>query len=148
MIVAFCGHSCYTKNIEDEIKILDILERKIGNTPVEFFLGEYGGFDSLAYDCAKKFKNEHPYANLIHITPYPSIKYPNKDFLNPNERFDSIIYPSLEHIPPRYTISHRNKWIVEQADIIVAYITYKHGGAYTMHRYACRKQKEIYNIAR
>ncbi len=144
MIIAFCGHSTYVRNFEDEKKVLEILEHRIGDTPSEFFLGEYGNFDHFAYICAKKYKETHPYVKLIFITPYLT----EKSLIQwKKDRFDLVIYPELERIPPRYAISHRNRWIVEQADIIIAYIAHEYGGAYTMYRYAKRKGKEVYNIA-
>ncbi len=146
MIIAFCGHSNYMDNPEDEKKILEILEARVGDIPSEFFLGEYGNFDSFAYNCAKKFKKNHAYTKLIFITPYISFEHRKHDTAYQKERFDLILYPELEHILPRYAISHRNKWIVEHADIIIAHITHTYGGAYSMYQYAIRKRKEIYNI--
>ncbi len=143
MIIAFCGHSTYIPNREDEHRVLEILEHRVGDTPSEFFLGEYGNFDRFAYSCAKKFKERHPDTKLIFITPYLSPQYAKND----DGRFDLVIYPDLEHVPPRYAISHRNRWIVSQADIIIAYVTHEYGGAYTMYRHAKRHAKEIYNLA-
>lgn len=144
MKIAFCGHSGFIQNSCDERKALEILESKVKNEPCEFFLGEYGGFDSFAYSCANKFKSTHQNAKLIFITPYIHSNKLNKYESN---RFDLIIYPELESIPPKYAILHRNKWIVEQVDIIIAYITHDYGGAYKMYQLAKAKKKEIYNIA-
>lgn len=47
MKIAFCGHSGFIQNSCDERKALEILESKVKNEPCEFFLGEYGGFDSF-----------------------------------------------------------------------------------------------------
>ncbi len=60
MIVGFCGYSTYTKKQGDEKILLDLLEKQIGNTASEFFLGGYGNFDHFAYQCAKKFKELLP----------------------------------------------------------------------------------------
>lgn len=141
MIVAFCGHSSYVKTQADEKRVLDILENMVGDTYCEFFLGEYGAFDRFAYACAKKFKNTHSKCKLVYITPY------NKCDEIQQERFDFIIYPELENVPPRYAISRRNKWIAEQADIVITYITHQYGGAYTTCLHAKRKNKQIFNIA-
>lgn len=73
MIIVFCGHSTYVSKPEDEKKILDILEKRVGDEPCEIFLGEYGFFDSFAYDCSKKFKENHPNSKLIFVTPYSSL---------------------------------------------------------------------------
>ena len=48
MTVAFFGHSEYVETYMDKERLLVLLEQKIGDSPVEFFLGEYGGFDRLA----------------------------------------------------------------------------------------------------
>ncbi len=144
MIVAFCGHSTYTQHADDDEKILDILENKAHDECVEFYLGEYGFFDNFAYECAKKFQRAHPQSKLIFVTPYPLNEKNSQD---KKDRFDLIVYPALESVPPRYAIVYRNRWMVEQADLIIAYITHAYGGAYTMYRHALRKKKEIYNIA-
>ena len=66
MIVTFCGHGHYGACAEDERKILEILDRCVGDTPVEFFLGGYGNFDSFAWSCAKKYKEKHGQAKLVY----------------------------------------------------------------------------------
>lgn len=145
MIVAFCGHAKYVGNFLDEKKVLEFLEKRVGDTPCEFYLGEYGGFDRFSYHCAKVFKETHSNARLIFVTPY--LDGVQKHSAPQKERFDMIIYPEIENAPPRYAIDHRNRWIADCADIIVAYITHEYGGAYAMYRRAKQKHKEIYNIA-
>ena len=71
MIVAFFGHSEYCASEGDEGKVLAILEEVVGELPCELFLGEYGGFDRLAYRCAQKYKQTHPNARVVFVTPYP-----------------------------------------------------------------------------
>ena len=148
MIIAFCGHSTYSETEEHEKKILNFLEKRVGNTPCDFFLGEYGSFDAFCYRIAKKFKALHHNSKLMFITPYINDSFLKKHLSEKEKRFDEIIYPNLENIPPRYAISKRNRWIVEKADIIVAYVHHKFGGAYSMYRYAEQKKKEIYDITK
>lgn len=118
----------------------------IKDSSVEFFLGGYGAFDNFAYNCCKKYKKKHPNAKLIFITPYLSPTFQNNNLIYKKHEFDSIIYPPIENAPLKFAISYRNKWIVEQADIIIAYITHKYGGAYSMYRYGKQKGKKIFNI--
>ena len=143
MIITFCGHSSYTKSIQDEKRILDVLEKRVGDSLCDFYLGGYGAFDSFAYDCAKKFKKCHPNVKLIFVTPYLDESYNSSK----RELFDLIVYPELEKIPKKYAISHRNKWMISRADIIIAYVSHKFGGAFKSYRYAKQKGKEIFNIA-
>ncbi|MBE6655993.1 MAG: hypothetical protein E7609_03850 [Ruminococcaceae bacterium] len=147
MIIAFCGHANYIENEEDEQKVLLLLEKRVNDEGCELFLGEYGGFDSFAYRCAKKHKEAHPQSRMIFVTPYLSPEYRKNSIEYTKHRFDQVIYPPLENVPPRYAIVRQNRWIVEQADVIIAYITHKYGGAYKMYQYAKKKDKEVYNIA-
>ena len=141
MIISFCGHSEYERSPEDEAKVLNLLEERVKGKSVEFFLGGYGNFDDFAYNCAKKFKKAHPDTKLIFVTPYMYAKEYQKN------RFDIILYPVLKNVPDRYAIPYRNKWMAEQADIVISYITHAYGGAYAMYKHARKKGKEIYNVA-
>lgn len=146
MIVTFCGHGDYRKNAEDEQKILEILEREVGDNECEFFLGNYGLFDSFACSCATKFKATHPNARLIFVTPYMDEKYiKSKTELNHN--FDQIVYPPLENVPKKFAISRRNEWVVDSADVVIACVSYSFGGAYKTYSRAKKKGKKLYNIS-
>ena len=57
--------------------------------------------------------------------------------------YDVTIYPPLENVPKRLAIIKRNEWMVDHADVIVAYVLHEWGGASTMLQYAVRKGKEI-----
>lgn len=148
MIVTFCGHGYYNACAEDERKISEILDRCVGDTPVEFFLGGYGDFDSFAWSCARKYKEKHGQAKLVYITPYLLTDKRNDPFEYKKDRFDLVLYPGLENVPPKFAISRRNRWMVEQADLVIAYITHTYGGSYATYTHAKRKKKLLYNIAR
>ena len=140
MIVTFCGHRDYITQNGDEEKLLLILEKMVGTAPCEFFLGDYGNFDLFAYHCARKFKEKHATARLVFVTPYLPAKEEGR-------KFDLVIYPPLENVPARFAIAHRNKWMVQQADCLIAYVNRRYGGAYTMYRYALANNKNTYNLA-
>ena len=142
MVIAFCGHSNYISTACDETKMLNIFETEIGDAPCDFFLGGYGGFDEFALKCAKRFKQSHSSVRLILITPYLS----TKKLPYSEHTFDAVVYPELEKIPPKYAISHRNRWIIEKADIVISFVSHQYGGAYAMYSYAKRKNKKIYNL--
>ena len=58
-------------------------------------------------------------------------------------QYDSTVYPPLETVPRRFAISHRNRWMVESADVVVAYVLHDWGGAATTLRCAKQKKKQI-----
>jgi len=146
MIVTFCGHGNFQKTEEYERKIIAFLEEKIGDSSADMYLGEYGGFDRFAYDCCKKYKNTHPNISLIFVTPYLSVEYQKNHLEYKQSRYDLILYPEIEDKPKRFAISYRNKYMVEQADYVIAYIDHAFGGAFKTYQYAKRKKKAIINI--
>ena len=146
MIVTFCGHSSFCKTEEYEKKLLSFLEERVGNRSAEMYLGEYGGFDSFAYDCCKKYKENHPKISLVFVTPYITPEYQKNHLSYQKDRFDSIIYPEIENTPLRFAISFRNKYMVEQADFVIAYIDHQTGGAYQTYKHAKKKKKQIFNL--
>ena len=139
MVVAFCGHAQFFKTEEYEQKILAFLEKKVGDNPVDFYLGGYGSFDSFAYDCCKKYKETHPHASLIFITPYITVNHRL-------QKYDGIIYPEIENKPLKFAISYRNRWMVERADYIICGILHEWGGAYKTYQHAIRKNKTVFNV--
>ena len=61
--------------------------------------------------------------------------------LTKNDIYDATIYPPIENVLPMYAIIKRNEWMVERADLIIAYVKYTYGGAYKTLNYAERKKK-------
>lgn len=147
MIVTFCGHANFSESKEYEQKILSFLEEKVGDRIAYMYLGGYGGFDNFAYDCCKKYKETHPKISLVFVTPYLTVEYQKNHLDYQKEMYDFIIYPEIEDKPKRYAIVYRNKYMVEKADYVVAYISHTWGGAYTTYRHAKRKGKMIFNLA-
>ena len=147
MIVAFCGHSSYTESEEDEQKILSILTRIIGDRNAEVYLGGYGFFDAFARRCARKYQENHPNIKLVLITPYITPDYSKNHLKQAFALYDEILYPSIEDKPLKFAISYRNKWMVESADYVIAYVTHAWGGAYQTYKHAKRKKKIVFNIS-
>jgi uncharacterized phage-like protein YoqJ len=146
MIVTFCGHAHFLRTEEYEKNLLAFLEEKVGERPADMYLGGYGGFDSFAYDCCKKFKETHPKVSLIFVTPYLTEEYRKNHLEYQKTRYDSILCPDIEDKPKRFAILYRNKYMVEKADYVVAYVSHDWGGAYTTYKHAKRMRKEIFNL--
>jgi uncharacterized phage-like protein YoqJ len=146
MIVTFCGHSSFFPKEKHRIDMLKILEEQVGNNRADLFLGGYGGFDSFAYSCAREYKKTHPGVSIVFVTPYLNDNYIKKYIKSGRYEYDHILYPDIENKPLRLAILYRNRYMVEKADVVIAYVNRK-GGAYQMHQYAKRKSKEIFNLA-
>ena len=140
MTITFCGH----KNVYQSEKITERVKqviRELLQTGYEtFLLGGYGSFDSIAAVAVRDLKKEFPDLKSILVLPYL-----NRD--RDTSLYDETVYPPLEDVPKKFAISRRNEWMVEQADVVVAYVSHDWGGATTTLRYAERKKKRIINIA-
>ena len=110
MNISFFGHSSYSYCEEDEIRLLELIETVSKGSQIDFYLGGYGNFDSFAKRCAKRYQQKHTNAKVIFVTPYLSKWLDDrKDYIE--KEYDEILYPELEHTPPKYAISKRNEWI-------------------------------------
>lgn len=145
MIITFCGHSNYLSSLEDEERLLKLLEVVVCGEQVNFYLGGYGGFDYFALKCATQYKQRHKGTKLVFITPYLD-RWLNerKDIIEKN--YDEIVYPAIEHIPQKFAIIKRNEWMIDQADYLFAYVKTRYGGAYRTLLYAHKCKKSYTNL--
>ena len=147
MIVTFCGHADFLKSAEYEQAMLRLLEKVVGDRPAEMYLGGYGAFDDFAYACCQAYKKAHPNISLVFVTPYLDDTYLSNRLGVSKRGYDSVLYPEIEGKSKRYAITYRNKYMVEKADFVVAFVSHAWGGAYATYQYAKRKGKEIFNLA-
>ena len=84
----------------------------------------------------------HPRVKLIFITPYLL----SNRLQEQSEKYDCVVYPALEKIPPKFAISYRNRYMVENSDIIISYVRYNRGGAYQACLYAKKRKKRIISL--
>ena len=142
MIITFFGHSDFVGSASLEEKLLAILRDQINDSEAELLLGDYGGFDRFVYDCVRKYKKENTGVKLVLVTPYIDRK--RKEY----GKYDEIVYPPLENVPYKFAIVERNKWMVDQADVIILCVEREYGGAFQAVKRARKKNKRIINIVR
>ena len=146
MIITFCGHSNYLFSDEEKEKLKQLLIKEIRKNPTcKFYLGGYGNFDSLCLRTLRELKKEFQDIELIFITPYIDKNYSKLEFAK--YHYDDVIFPPLESVPRKFAILKRNEWMVEEADLVIAYVMYSWGGAAKTLEYAKRKKKTIINLA-
>ena len=146
MIITFCGHSNCLFNDEEKEKLKQLLIKEIRKNPTcKFYLGGYGDFDSLCLRTLRELKKEFQSIELIFITPYLDKNYSKLEFAK--YHYDDVIFPPLEKVPRKFAILKRNEWMVNEADLVIAYVMYSWGGAAKTLEYAKRKKKTIINLA-
>lgn len=146
MIITFCGHGSINIEQNEIDKIKDFLFEKIKQFPnAKFYIGGYGYFDHLVFSILRKLKKCFPNIELIFISPYLDSSYSKLQIAN--ELYDCTLYPPLETVPKKYAILKRNEWMVDNCDLLVAYVRYYWGGARKTLDYAIRKKKPYINFA-
>lgn len=136
MIVTFCGHREVREPEKVRKWLYETVEGLIREGADCFYLGGYGQFDSMAAGVVRELKSKHPQIRSVLVLPYLDRGYDVSEY-------DESNYPPLENVPRRYAISRRNEYMVDNADVVIAYVLYSFGGASKTLRYAERKHKRI-----
>ena len=139
-VVTFCGHGDFYGDEDVKRWLWETVEDLIRRGSDDFLLGGYGGFDACAATVVWELKKQYPAIRSTLVLAYLDRKVDAT-------KYDATLYPPLEKVPRRFAISKRNEYMVNEADIVVAYVTHDWGGAATTLAYAKRKKKEIINYA-
>ena len=140
-VVTFCGHGEFYGDEEVKRWLRETVEALILRGADDFLLGGYGGFDICAASVVWELKKKYPAIRSTLVLPY-------LDRAMNAEKYDGTLYPPLEMVPRRFAVIKRNEFMVDEADIVVAYVTHGWGGAAATLAYAKRKKKEIINYGK
>ena len=138
MTVTFCGHRHCPDSPELSAWLVSCVESLIAEGADTFYLGGYGDFDRIAASVVWKLKDKYPHIESVLVLAYLGREV-NAD------KYDRTMYPPIESAPKRFAITARNRWMVANSDVLVAYIVLDNGGAAETRRYAKRKKKLILN---
>lgn len=138
------GHRNILENITEK------LYHEINNAVLQgckvFYTGAMGEFDSLFSSAVRKMKGSFPDIKLICVKPYFSNEI-NKSRDYYSLMYDDVIIPDeLADIHPKAAIKARNRWIIDNSNIVLIYTIRKYGGAYEAQKYAKRTSKTIVTI--
>lgn len=142
MTCCFFGHKDTPSTIAPKLEM--VLDDLIVNQGVEsFIMGNQGYFDSMALSAVRKMKERYPQITYNVVLAYMPREKEEWSVYKPEE----TMYPEgLESVHPRFAISSRNKWLVEESDIVVCYIAHDWGGAAQYVERASKKGKQVINL--
>lgn len=127
-----CDHTIY-KTLEKTI--IELIQVK-GVT--KFLVGNNGNFDRLVLTallkCSKKIPNIE-YCVVLAYMPKNSVFY-----------YPTIFPEELVNIPKRYAIPYRNKYMIENSDFVITYVSRHFGGAYSSFKKAQKMNKTVINL--
>lgn len=139
MVCTFFGHKDTPSTVTDDLKkeILSAIEERDVRT---FYVGNHGSFDRMAFSALNKIKEVYPHIEFHTVLAY----LPH----NNGEDYSQSIFPEgIEEVPKRFAISFRNKWMIDNSDMVIAYVKYSFGGAAKFLEMARKKKKTVINIA-
>ncbi len=136
--------------LKEKIKaqIINLIENENVDT---FFVGEIGGYEEDAYDTVLEVFKNYP---DIHITLVVSktselhdIGIDGSGIIHQRRFCHDWIYPDKSAVGyKRWCIVHRNRFIIENTDFIIAYNEYK-GRAYEFCKQAKNKGVTVIDLA-
>ena len=140
MTVTFFGHKDTPKEIEPTLRttLVDLIEN---HGAIKFYVGNNGNFDTMVRRQLENLSQAYPITYNVVLAYLPTKKSEYDDYTN-------TIYPEgIETIPKRFAISYRNKWMVEQSDIVITYVARTYGGAWQFKAMAERQGKKVIELS-
>ena len=139
MTATFFGHKDTPKKIEPTLRstLIDLIENKNVNV---FYVGNNGNFDTMVHRQLEDLSQTYPITYSVVLAYLPTEK-------NKYDDLTHTIYPEgLETVPKRFAISWRNKWMIQQSDFVVTYVTHTYGGAAQFKEMAVRQGKAVIKL--
>lgn len=136
----FFGHRECPDSIASSLH--EVLLNLIINEGVElFYVGNQGRFDTIVHSQLKELAQQFPNLCYAVVLAYLPVKAKDQTFS------DTMFPEGLESVHPRFAIDWRNRWMLAQADVVVAYVTHTWGGAARYVQLASHQGKTVVNLA-
>lgn len=136
----FFGHRDCPATIRPRLR--EVLVELIEHRGVElFYVGRQGAFDALVRGVLRELTAEYPHIRYaVVLERLPGGRRGGEDLS------DTMLPEGLEKVHPRWAISRRNAWMLDQADYVVTYVTRAWGGAARFTAAAVRQKKKVLNL--
>lgn len=135
------GHRDVFQNIDNEL--CEAVQKAMEMGCNVFYTGAMGDFDRCFSSAVRKQGKK---IKLVCIKPYMSNELnTNKEYYNC--MYDDIIIPDeLAFVHYKSAITKRNRWMIDNSDVVIVYAIRNYGGAYDAMRYAERQNKTIIRV--
>ena len=139
-VCTFFGH----RNCPDGLKhrLRAVIIDLITNRGIDmFYVGRQGGFDRLVRSVLREITQEYPQVRYAVVLAYMPSEHPVL-----GDTSDTMLPEGIELVHPRYAISWRNNWMLQQSDFVIAYVAHSWGGAAQYVQKAIRSGKTVINL--
>ena len=146
-ICAFFGHRDTPITNSLTSKLEETLVSLINQGVDEFWCCEQGNFDWIARSTILRLKKEFPHIKVCYILAYRTLLNTEISQNYLEDTYDDIIYPEIaENGYQKFAITRRNRYIAENTDVVVCYVTKRIGGAFKAMQTAQQFKKKIINL--
>ena len=105
-----------------------------------FYVGNEGQFDALVHWVLFAMKKKYPHIRYAVVLAYMPKNISGEDYS------DTMLLEGVEAVHPKYAITWRNRWMLQQADYVITYVTHSWGGAARFEEEARIQGKKILNL--
>ena len=143
--VAVTGHRILQKDFDKE-KLKEVFNTLINNGFDTFLIGMALGFDTLCFKLLTELKSSYKHIKLIAVVPCKnqdrafSIKQ-KEEYKKMISSADEVIILNEDYITG--CMQQRNRFLVDNSSILIAYLKTNKGGTYYTVNYARKEEKEI-----
>ena len=137
LVCTFLGNRNATNDIMPQL--YDNIEQIIKKGYNVFYIGNHGNFDAMVSKTLQQLKGRYDikvYIVLAYMPKSSTIKH----------KHDTILPTGIEDVLPKFAIIYRNKWMIENSNIVITYVRDKFGGAAKFKEYAKSKNKTIIEL--
>ena len=140
MKVTFIGHRDAPDNIYPLVKeaVIDLIDNHNAST---FYIGTHGNFDRIAHSVMKELSPTYSGLTIYTVLAYMPKK--QNTFFN---EFETILPESVASSIPKFAISKRNNWMIDNSDTVITYVKRGYGGAIKARNVAIAKNKNLIDI--
>lgn len=142
--ISLFGHRDFSEHVSMERGLMKLLAELLNDRElVEIYIGRNGEFDVFSASIIKRFqkKTDDKKCEMTLVLPYAV-----RDVDDFQKYYDNVTIPIKAH--PKAAITLRNKWMIENSDLVLVYVVNSHGGAYEAMRYAEKLNKKVINLAK
>ena len=138
MICTFFGHSDAPEAVKPALKaaIIELIEKE---NVTGFYVGNHGNFDRMAISILSELEKTRSIRFFVVLAYQPTEK--ETAYLT-----HTVLPDGIETVPPRFAINYRNRFMIENADFVITYVTHSWGGAAKFKQMAEKKQKRIIEL--
>ena len=141
MKVTFLGHRNTPERVRKilETVLKNLIEKEGAD---DFYVGNQGSFDSIAWSVLGGLKGEYPNIERTLV-----LAYMPRGRINGASEEETLFPEAVAAAPPRFAICKRNDWMIKECDTVITYVTHSRGGAARFKEKAEKLDKRVIELS-